>query len=91
MSIVIKFSQRAMDSFESLPKEIQEKAHRAINLLEEGNERAIHSSVLKGGRKLYSGKINQNFRVIYSKNNNEILIVDFIKIDGISKIMRSEA
>lgn len=80
-----------MDSFESLPTEIQEKAHRALCLLEEGNERAIHSSVLKGDRKLYSGRINHKFRVIYSKKNKEILIVDFIKIDGISKIMRSEA
>ncbi|MEC6798465.1 hypothetical protein VXS03_15525 [Photobacterium sp. S4TG1] len=91
MSILIKFTQRAMDSFESLPTEIQEKAHRAINLLQEGKEREIHSSVLKGGRKLYSGRIDNKFRIIYSKKNKEIFIVDFIKIDGISKIMRSEA
>lgn len=90
MRFEIKFSQRAISSFDALPKDVVKKVQRVLSFLEEGEDKLVNSSMLKGGRKLYSVPITPRYRLIYSKKNNEIVVIDFIRVDQVAKIMRSE-
>jgi len=90
MSLEVKISQRAMSSMSTLPKNVQAKAARAIDLLQSDDEKSIRPNKLKGGRNLYSGRLNNRFCIIYSKKDGSITIVDFIKVDDVSNIMRSD-
>lgn len=90
MAIVIKVSQRAMSAMESLPRDVQEKARRVVEYLKTGNERSVKPGKLKGGRGLYYGRLNNRFRIVYSKKGGRITIVDFIKIDDVAQVMRPE-
>ena len=89
--MIIKVSQRAMKSLAALPIDIQAKARRAVEYLNSGNERSVKPEKLKGGRNLYSGRVNSKYRVIYSKGRGSIEIVDIIRVDEVGNIMRSES
>ncbi|ELA8137666.1 type II toxin-antitoxin system RelE family toxin [Vibrio parahaemolyticus] len=84
----VKVSQRAMKAMESLPRDVQEKACRAVELLKTDNERSVKPQQLKGGRGLFYGRLNTRFRIVYSKKQDEITIVDFVDVENISKVMR---
>ena len=88
--INVSVSQKALKAMESLPKDIQVKARRAVEYLKTDNERSVKPSKLNFGRNLFSGRLNDKYRIIYSKFENNIVIVDFIKIDTISTVMRSD-
>jgi len=88
--MIVKVSQKAMKSLASLPSDIQSKARRAVEYLKSNNERSVKPNKLKGGRNLYSGRVNSKYRVIYTKSKDTITIVDIIKVDTVTNVMRSE-
>lgn len=91
MAVIVDISQKALTSMESLPADVQAKLRRAIEYIKSDNERSIKPQKLEGGRNLYSGRINSKYRVIYSKKKDSITIVDIIRVDSVSRIMRSDS
>lgn len=86
----VRVSQRAMQAMESLPRDVQAKARRVVEYLKTGNERSVKPCLLKGGKGLFYSTLNANFRIVYSKKQDVITIVDFVNVENVSKIMRSD-
>lgn len=91
MAVIVEVSQKAMNSLDSLPMDVQAKVRKAVEYLRSDNERSVKPHRLEGGRNLYSGRINSKYRVIYAKKKGAIAIVDIIEIDSVSRVMRSES
>lgn len=87
---IVLMSQKAINSFARLPPNIQSRARRAFEYLRVGDEKSIKPFKLKEGRNLYHGRLTDKYRIIYSKSQNSITIVDFINIEDVSQVMRSD-
>ncbi|ELZ4290030.1 TPA: hypothetical protein MIR57_27945 [Klebsiella pneumoniae] len=86
----VTISQRAMKAMETLPRDIQVRARKAVEYLKTDNDMAIKPAKLQGNRNLYIAKLKNNYRIIYSRSNESVNIVDIISMDKVSSIMRSD-
>lgn len=88
--MLISVSQKAMTKLESLPVTVQAKVRSAVEYIKSSNERSLKPVKLKGGRGLYSGRVNSKYRLIYAKRKGCITLIDIIQVDEINNVMRSE-
>lgn len=86
----ITISQRAMKAMETLPGYIHVRVRRAVEHLKTDNDMAIKPTKLQGNRNLYIAKLDNIYRIIYSRSNESVNIVDIIRMDKVSSIMRSD-
>lgn len=84
-------TQKAMKSFDRLPPDIHDIAEKTIKYLMHNEEHFLNPAKIKGSRDLYNGRISNDYRIIYSKENERIYIVDIIKIGAISGVMRRDS